>query len=388
MRVIVTGLVATYPVGGVAWDYLQYVLGFQSLGCDVWYLEDTGQWVYDPTAQDFTADVRRNAAYLRDALAFLDPALVDRWAVRDPMGGLHGLDRAALDRVCAGADLFLNVSGSCWLRDTYRQARVAAFIDTDPGYNQAKIATVDAGGGDEEMRQAVELMRRHDRFFTLGEHIGAADCRIPSCGLSWIPTRQPIALDRWETTGTPGEAFTTVMSWKIEPPPPVVDGQRYGGKDVEFEKILSLPSRTTRPLEVAVSGQAPRDRLTAAGWRVTDGASRSATMIAYRDYLSGSRGELSIAKNAYVATRSGWFSTRTAAYLACGRPAVVQDTGWSAHVPTGPGLHTFDTAEEALAGLAAIDGDYAMASRHAREIATSHFDARTVCSRLLADAGV
>src|SRR4029077_8888285 len=99
MRVIVTGLVATYPVGGVAWDYLQYVLGFRALGCDVWYLEDTGQWVYDPVAQDFTADLRRNAAYLADALAFLAPSLARRWAVRDPMGAYHGLDRATVERL-------------------------------------------------------------------------------------------------------------------------------------------------------------------------------------------------------------------------------------------------------------------------------------------------
>jgi hypothetical protein len=382
VRVIVTGMVATYPVGGVAWDYLQY------LGCDVWYLEDTGQWVYDPAAQDFTADLRRNARYLNDALAYLDPALTTRWSVRDPMGAYHGLDRATVESLCAGADLFLNVSGSCWLRDAYRAAKVAAFVDTDPAYNQAKLALVDAGGGSEEVRQAAELMRRHDVFFTLGEHVGAPDCLIPTAGLEWHPTRQPVMLDQWAAVGPPGDAFTTVMSWKIEPDEPVIDGTRYGGKASEFVRIEDLPSRTPETLAVAVSGDAPRAALAAKGWQVVDGGTVSATMDDYRRYLAGSRGELSIAKHAYVGTRSGWFSTRSAAYLACGRPVVVQDTGWTAHIPPGAGVHAFCDAGGAAAGLASIRGDYAAAARYARDIAAEYFEATRVCRRLLTDAGL
>lgn len=388
MRVIVTGLVATYPVGGVAWDYLQYVLGFQALGCEVYYLEDTGQWVYDPTAQDFTADLRRNARYLHDALTGLDPAFGTRWSVRDPMGAYHGLSGPHVAQLCASADLFLNVSGACWLRDAYRGARRTAFIDTDPGFNQAKLLTVDAGGGDEEMQQSVALMRQHDVFFTLGEHLGASDCAIPDGGLTWHPTRQPIALDRWSNTQPPGDAFTTVMSWKIEPQLPVIAGRRYGGKNVEFAKILDLPRQTPERLAVAVSGEAPRAELTAAGWEVLDGSTVSASMADYRSYLLGSRGELSIAKNVYVATRSGWFSTRSAAFLAAGRPVVVQDTAWSQHVPPGPGVHAFDDAPQAAAALAAIRADYPTASAHARSVAAQYFDAPTVCRQLLIDAGI
>src|SRR5438874_192273 len=151
MRVIVTGLVATYPVGGVAWDYLQYVQAFHALGCDVHYLEDTGQWVYDPAAQTFTDDVSANARYLAAALASLDPGLERRWTVRGPDGRLHGLDERELAALCAKTDLFLNVSGSCWLREPYRAARVEAYVDTDPCYSQARIAAVahpgDARGG-------------------------------------------------------------------------------------------------------------------------------------------------------------------------------------------------------------------------------------------------
>jgi len=178
------------------------------------------------------------------------------------------------------------------------------------------------------------------------------------------------------------------MSWKIKPTPPVVGGRVYGDKDIEFERFMDLPARTPERLEVALAGAAPRERIAAAGWRLRDGHAVSSTMAAYRDYILGSRGELSIAKNAYVATRSGWFSTRSAAYLACGKPVVVQETGFSAHVPTGPGLHAFSTAEEAVAALAAIRADYAGASRHAREVAQSCFAAEQICARLLADAGL
>ncbi len=388
MRVIVTGYVATYPVGGVAWDYLQYVRGFQQLGCDVYYLEDTGQWLYDPVAGTFTADAADNARYVRDCLATVDARLAARWAVRGPDGCLHGLEEAALARLCAGTDLFVNLSGSCWLRDPYRAARVKAYVDTDPGYSQAKMAAVDAGVGDESMQFSVKLIRQHDVFFTLGEHLGQADCLIPTCGLTWHATRQAIALGSWPIREAPDGPFTTVMSWKIEPAAPTLHGRVYGGKDVEFERFMDLPSRTSETIEVALSGAGPRERIAAAGWRLRDAQTVSATMNAYRDYLLGSRGELSIAKNVYVATRSGWFSTRSAAYLACGKPVVVQDTGFSAHVPTGPGLRAFSTAEEAVAALAAIRADYPSACRHARETAEAYFDAERVCERLIADAGL
>ncbi len=386
MRILVTGLVATYPVGGVAWDYLQYVEGFRRLGCDVFYLEDTGQWCYDPAAATFVRDATAGARYLASAIAELSPAVGDAWSVRGPDGVVHGRSQDAVRHACRGADLFLNVSGASRLRDDYRGARVLAFVDTDPGYSQARAAAVDRGTVDPQMQDAVEIMRAHDVFFSLGENIGAPDCAIPTVGIAWRPTRQPILVDRWAAPPATGRAFTTVMSWRIDPPSPIVDGRVYGGKDVEFERFLELPRHTTAPLEVAIAGAAPRARIEAAGWRVVDAHGVSRTMADYRGYILGSRGELSIAKNAYVAPRSGWFSTRSAAYLAAGRPVVLQDTGFSAHLPVGPGLHGFATMADAVAALDAIERDYAAAARHAREVAVECFAAERVCERLLAEA--
>lgn len=386
MRVVVTGMVATYPVGGVAWDYLQYVEGFRRLGCDVFYLEDTGQWFYDTAGATFVRDARAGARYLANALAQLAPGMDEAWSVRDLEGTLHGQDAAAVRRACAGADLFLNVSGASRLRDEYAAANVLAFIDTDPLYSQARAVAVDRGTVDPQMQDAVEIMRRHDVFFTLGEHIGAADCAVPTVDIGWRPTRQPILLDRWTSNPTDAGAFTTVMSWRIDPPAPIVDGHVYGGKDVEFERFLDLPAHTSATLEVAIAGAAPRDRIRAAGWRVVDAHAVSATLDDYRAYIVGSRGEVSIAKNAYVASRSGWFSTRSAAYLAASRPVVLQDTGFSAHLPLGPGLHAFTTHAEAAAALDSIRTDPARAGAHAREVAVECFAAERVCERLLAEA--
>ena len=388
MRVVVAGLVATYPVGGVAWDYLQYVQGFHALGCEVWYLEDTGRWLYDPERETFVADAARGARFVGESLAWLDPALARRWAVRAPDGTWHGLDEGTVARVCAGADLFLNVSGACWLREPYRAARVKAYLDSDPGYTQGRLAAVDAGTADEDTAFSVDLIRRHDVFFTLGERIGAPDCLIPPCGLHWHPTRQPIVLADWPVRSAPDGAFTTVMSWKIEPAPPHLGGRAYGGKDIEFERFLELPRQVPEPLEVALAGAAPRERLRAAGWRLADPRAASSTMAAYRDYIAASRGEWSVAKNTYVATRSGWFSTRSAAYLACGKPVVVQDTGFAADLERGPGLRPFSTLAEAAEALAAVRADYGRACRHARAVAERSFSAERVLERLLADAGL
>jgi len=386
MRIVVTGLVATYPLGGVTWDYLAYVDGFRRLGHDVLYLEDTGAWFYDPKAQTFSEDAAPNLRYLDQALGGLDLGDV-HWSVRSADDRYHGLEGAAVSRFCGEADLFLNLSGCCWLRDEYRGARRTAYLDSDPGYTQAKLWAADHGCATEDQLFSVNLIRQHDRFFTFAEHIGAPDCAVPACGIDWHPTRQPIVIERWPVAFDAGAGrFTTVMSWQTESAPPMIDGVAYGGKSTEFLRFVDLPGRAPVALEVAVAGSAPRDRLTAAGWHVVDAHARSASPLDYQRYLQGSRGEWSTAKQIYVALRSGWFSTRSAAYLACGKPVVVQDTGWSAHYPSGAGLLAFSTLDEAVAGLAAVEHDYRRHCDAARAVAEQELAAPAVLARLLADA--
>jgi len=389
MKIVVTGLIATYPLGGVGWDYLAYVSGFRRLGHDVFYLEDTGQWSYDPRAGTFTDDVRFNVAYLADTLSRAGEEMRTRWSVRAPDGVYHGAPLAAVERFCSSADLFLNVSGACWLRDQYRGARRIAYLDSDPCYSQAKLLAVEQGTATEDQAYSVGLIRAHHCFFTFAENINDPSCAIPQCGLRWLPTRQPIVLDDWPVVFTPAaRAYTTVMSWKTDVTLPNLAGVTYGGKDVEFMKFIDLPTRTAALLEVALSGAAPRDELQRRGWHLVDAYDKSRTLDGYRNYLSASRAEWSIAKNAYVASRSGWFSTRSAAYLALGKPVVVQDTGFRTHYPTGAGLFAFGGIDEAVAAIDCIEGDYRTHCEEARALAQSEFAADVVLQRLLDDAGV
>jgi hypothetical protein len=388
MRIVVTGLVATYPLGGVSWDYLAYVDGFRRLGHEVLYLEDTGAWFYHPGDQTFSDDIAPNLRYLAAAFAAIGAPDI-AWSVRAPDDVYYGLDGAAVERFCRSADLFLNLSGACWLRDAYRGARRTAYLDSDPGYTQAKLWAAEHGCATEDQLFSVNLIHQHDRFFTFAENMYAPDCAVPSCGLEWRTTRQPVVLERWPVVfNEDAHAFTTVMSWSTEAARPVIDGVSYGAKDIEFLRFLDLPRHTDVELEVALSGAAPRDQLAAHGWRVVDAYARSTTMAQYRDYLQTSRGEWSVAKNIYVALRSGWFSTRSAVYLASGKPVVVQDTGWSAHYPTGAGLFAFSTVEEAANALAVVDADYRRHCEAARAVAERELSAPAVLERLLRDAGL
>lgn len=389
MKIVVTGLIAGYPLGGVGWDYLAYVSGFRRLGHEVFYLEDTGQWLYDPRAHTFTDDVGFHVGYLADTLARAGASMHQHWALRAPDGTYHGATLAQVERFCASADLFLNVSGACWLRDAYRGARRIAYLDSDPCYSQAKLLAVQLGTATEEQAYSVGLIRAHDCFFTFAENINDPSCGIPSCGLRWLPTRQPIVLDDWPFRFDPtARHYTTVMSWKTDVTLPNLAGITYGGKDVEFLQFIGLPARVRVPLQVALSGAAPRDDLRRHGWQVIDAYEHSATLDAYRDYLRGSRAEWSIAKHAYVASRSGWFSTRSAAYLTLGKPVVVQDTGFRRYYPTGEGVFPFSTVDEAVAAVEQIESAYRRQCEAARATAEQEFAAEVVLQRLLNDAGL
>jgi len=388
VKVVVTGLIGSYPLGGVAWDYLQFVKGFVALGCDVTYLEDTGQWTYSPRLQTFTEDGTDNVRYLGEVMSRV-PGMGSSFGFRDASGRMHGLAEDEISRRCRAADLFLNVSGCCWFRDAYRGARVAAYYDSDPLYTQAGVSNFEAHGGDEDQARTVGWFRAHDVYFTMAENIHEPGCTVPRCGVDWKTTRQPITLDDWPFVfDASATHFTTVMSWKTKPALPVVGGRVYGGKDVEFRRFLTLPECVDAPLEIAVSGPAPREEITRHGWQLVDAAERSTTMDRYRDYIGGSRAEWSVAKEAYAATSSGWFSCRSACYLAMGKPVVVQDTGFSRIYENGEGIFGFRTLEEAAGAIETIQRDYRHQCEAARDAAQRYFRAETVLEKLLHDAGL
>jgi hypothetical protein len=369
MKILVAGIIARYPFGGVTWCSLMYLLGLRALGHDVFYLEDTGECIYDPEQNSLSKDPGYGTRYIHAAL---EPyGLGDRWCFVNWDGTYHGVSRDRLREFCADADLFIDLSGGCWFwRDEYRRIPRKVFIDSDPVFTQLALAKGDPS--------YVDFFRTFDHLFTFGANIGTPACDVPPGEFTWHKTWQPVVIDQWQTTAAPTrDRFTTVMTWKIESFVDVVQGN----KDQEFVKFIDLPSKTAAKFELAVNG--PQALLREYGWGTVDGMGVSRSLWDYRAFIQGSKAEFGVAKHAYVSTRSGWFSDRTECYLAAGRPALVQDTGWSAHLPHGVGLLPFSTPEQALDGIARIAADWAVHSRRASDIARDCFDSATVLTRLL-----
>lgn len=379
LRIIVTGLIGQYPLGGVAWDYLHYLLGLTQLGHDVYYIENTGMWPFDPVAGGLTEDSQFTVNYLAGLMRRF--GFADRWAYcfpwRDQWFGLAERER---DRVIGSADLLLNVSGSLERPETYRRVKRMVYIDTDPLFTQVKLAQ-----GQAYFRAQVDA---HDRHFSFGERLSPV---VPVTGHRWRPTRQPIVLAEWPVaTAAPRDVMTTVMNWTSYKPVRY-GGQEFGQKDVEFERFIDLPAQVapTR-LELAVNAgkvrATPRARLARKGWLVVDPLRVCPDIDSYRGYIAASKAEWSVAKHAYVAGRTGWFSCRSACYLASGRPVIAQDTGYSAVLPTGVGLLAFASPAAAVDAIRAVESNYARHARAARELAETYFDAAAVLGKLLEEA--
>lgn len=367
MKILVAGIIARYPFGGVTWCSLMYLRGLQQLGHDVFYIEDTGEVVYDPILDTRSLDPRYGTEYIHAALA--PYGLGDRWSFVNYDGTYHGQDAETVRRFCADADLYLNLSGGSWFwRDEYATIPRSAFIDTDPGFTQLSIAKAEPWYAD--------FFSRFSHLFTFGANIGTPACAIPVTPFTWHRTWQPVTLADWTHDRPTIDRYSTVMTWQIESFTDVG-----GNKDVEFVKVIDLPNRTTQRFELAVNG--PQSLLRQHGWHTVDAMGVSRGLDDYRAFLQSSKAEFAVAKHTYVVHRTGWFSDRTECYLAAGRPAVVQDTGWSAHLPSGAGLIAFSTPDEALAGIDAVNRDYDAHRRAAREIAAAHFDARVVLPPLL-----
>jgi hypothetical protein len=384
MIAIVTGMIATYPVGGVAWDYAQYAVGLEQLGWEVYYLEDTGWQSYDPRIGEYGEDYSYGVKFLAEALAELSPTLANRWHVRDMNGGAHGVDAQRFNELARRADLFLNVSGGTLLRDEYMRCPRKVLIDTDPGWNHfVNYPKWDANPG----WQGTHGYRAHDYFFTYAERIGRPDCVLPTLGIPWHPTRPLVLLDRWEGQG-PTRAWTTVMTWDNFRRGIEYQGVTYGTKELEFSKVEAVPSLVAARFELASGGSgAPRERWEQQGWSVVNSEEISRSANDYREYIQRSRGEFSVAKNVYVATRSGWFSCRSVCYLASGLPVVIQDTGFSEIIPCGRGLLAFADQSQAVEAIRTVEADYSGHRRAAKEIARNFFDSRVVLNGLLTLSG-
>jgi hypothetical protein len=370
VKILFAGIIARYPFGGVTWCSLMYLLGLRALGHDVFYIEDTGECVYDPVQNTRATDPSYGTSYIHSAL---EPfGLGDRWSFVNYDGQYYGRTHAEVRRYASDVDLFLNLSGGAWFwRDEYANIPRKAFIDSDPAFTQLAIAKAEPW--------YVDFFNRFDCLFTFGANIGTSASPIPTGALVWHKTWQPVTLDDWRAAIEPRDRFTTVMTWQIESFTDVG-----GNKDQEFIKVIDVPSRTSQRFELAVNG--PQTLLRQHGWETVDAMAASRTPWDYRRFIQESKAEFGVAKHTYVGTRSGWFSDRTECYLAAGRPAIVQDTGWTAHLPSGEGLIGFSNVDEALSGIDRINSDYERHARTSLEVAREHFDARRVLPRLLETA--
>ena len=386
LSLIVTGGLGNMPFAGVAWQVLHYLEGFRRLGHRVFYLEDTGAWPFDPERGIVSDDAGPALAYVRRMLKRVQ--LDDAWAYRNAVDGrLHGASEERVRGELECADALVNVSAVTVLGEEHLRVPVRIYLETDPVLAQIEIAQ-----GDE---RTIRLLGAHTHHFTYGENFGAPDCRVPLERFTYHPTRQPVVLDWWmrrRGDRPPRRSFTTVASWKQTYKDIEWQGELLTwSKDVEFERFLDLPRRVSRPLELALAIDDDDDaitRLSAAGWDVVPARPLSDDLDRYRDYLRFSAGEFSVAKVQNARLRSGWFSDRTACYLAAGRPAVVQDTGFGNILPVGAGLFAFSTIDEAAAAVEAIESDYDLHARSAAELAREHFAAEVVLGRMLAAAGL
>lgn len=374
LRVIVAGYIVRGPLGGLVWHHLQYVMGLARLGHDVYFFEDSDDYpsCYDPERNLTDGDPAYGLRFT--ARTFDRVGLGGRWAYYDAHTSRWlGPCAERAVKICAGADLLLNLSGMNPIRPWLEVIPVRALVDTDPAFMQVRHLT-DAW--------SLERAVQHNAFFSFGENIDRPESAIPEDGLPWQPTRQPVVLDAWPVTPGPARGrFTTVMQWNSYAAQEY-NGQRYGMKSESFGPFMELPSLVGPILELAGNG-VPRSRLARNGWLVRDALEPTRDPWVYQRYIQKSRAEFSVVKHGYVVSQSGWFSERSAGYLASGRPVLAQDTGYPTWLPTGTGVIPFSTPEEAVAGIDEINRRYHLHCRAAREIAAEYFDASQVLTDLI-----
>jgi hypothetical protein len=367
LRIVVGGMVAGDPgQGGASWAILQYLLGLRRLGHEVWLIEPVD-----------VLTSGRAAAFESLAAEFdLRGGLFERGSTRSV-----GLTRSAADAVCRNADVVLDVSGM--LRDVAPIDDVPArvYLDLDPAFNQLwnAVEGIDVG------------FDGHTHFATVGQLLGDPACDVPTCGRMWITTLPPVVLEHWPYAATTHHrSFTTVGNWRsygsIE-----YEGRQFGQRAHSLRQLVGIASSSTHRFEVALAihedERSDVALLHRHGWRILDTERASGTPSAYRKFIQSSYAEICIAKSGYVESRCGWFSDRSACYLASGRPVLAQDTGFAQALPVGEGLLTFGDAGGAITAADDVCARYEDHRAAARSIAEEHLDSDRVLTRLLEAVG-
>ena len=352
-------------------------LGLHQMGFDVYFLEDSGDTIYscyDPIRNVTDQNPTYGLNYARQV--FEKFGLEDRWGYYDHhQHQWHGAIAEKASQIISDAEVLLNLSGSNTLRPWLQDIPVRVLIDTDPPFTQIRNLTDNA---------RLSFCKQHNVFFTYGENFKQEGCLVPDDGLSWQPTRQPVVLNAWPVTnGNEAASFSTVMKWESYPGK-TYNGHYYGMKAESFDQYMPLPRHTKSIMELAVSDSAaPRERLKENGWHLSYPQKISADPWKYQQYIQQSKAEFSIAKHGYVTARTGWFSERSAGYLASGRPVVVQDTGFSDWLKTDYGIIPFSGIDEALFAIKEVNNNYNKHCKAARELAETYFESAKVLTELI-----
>jgi hypothetical protein len=385
-KIVLLGMLTKIPVGGVMWLVRQYAVGFERLGYDVYYVEAHGR-VPSMFMEDEHDDATSKAvAFLADQMA--RNGMADRWAfhaVHDG-GRCFGLSRRELDELYRDAALIINLHGGTVPLEEHAATGRLVYMGTDPVELELELHRGE--------QHAIEFLEPHVAFFTWGLNYGKPDCRLPwSERFTFLPSPPPVVLDLWQDAGGSKEpaAFTTVGNWRQPWREVRFEGEVYTwSKHHEFLKILELPRLVGQQFELALSSYKVTDRLMleAHGWSVRPALDVSSDPEVYRTYIATSRGELTVAKDQNVRLRTGWFSERSATYLAAGRPVIQQDTGFGSAFPTGKGVYAFSDLDGAVAAVEAVNADYAGNRRAASEVAREFLNYDVVLGDILGHMGM
>jgi hypothetical protein len=381
--IVVSGALANKPCnGGNAWSRLSWVQGWQRLGFEVYFVEQIAPSdCLDANGAVTSFEGSVNLAYFREVMEQFGLGASSSLIYGNGLK-VHGVALSELRTVAQRASLLFNFSGHLAHPDLMAGFRCRLYYDDDPGFTQFWHA---AG--------QLPAIEAHDFHFTIGENLGQPDCLIPAGNINWRHTRPPVVLEEWTSCGTRSfDRFTTIASWRGAFAPVEHGGKRYGVKAHEFRKYFELPQRSRRRFSIALQIHADDGRdlnaLIAQGWEITDPKRVADSPDAFRQFVQSSAAEFSVAQGIYVDTHSGWFSDRTVRYLASGKPALVQDTGFTRNYPTGRGLLAFRNLEEAIEGAERVVCDYDQHGRAARRVAEEHFDSNTVVSKVAKEIGL
>jgi GT2 family glycosyltransferase len=384
-KIVLLGMMTKMPVAGVVWQNLHYLLGFERLGYEAYYVETharTPSMLMSHEDDDGSALAAEFIAAIMRRFG-----LADRWAFKalHDDGRCFGMSEVQLERLYGSAELLVNLHGGTMPLPELSAGGRLVYLETDPVQLQLELK--------HGVQETVDFLEPHSAFFTFAENWGNPDCGLPEHDrFRFVPTRQPVVVDFWpDRSPQPADVFTTIGNWRQDWRDVTYKGERYTwSKHLEFLKYLELPELTGEAFELALSSADAGERkmLAERGWRVRDGLEVSRGIDTYRDYIGASRGEFTVAKDQNVRLRTGWFSDRSATYLASGRPVVTQDTGFGSVLPTGEGLFGFDSLEAAVEAVREIDADYARHASAAREIAREHFSHEIVLGAMLDELGM